>query len=470
MTGFIHRWFAANRIILTNATAMVGTYAVTSALGFFYWWAAARLFPTEAVGFASASVSAMQLLGTIGLMGLGTLLVGELPRQPGRAGSLIVTSVLVAGTAAGGLGVLFSLTGSRLSAELSPLVEGPGSVALFALGVALTAAVLVIDPALIGLLRGGLQLRRNVLFAASKLAALLLAGLLLTTRKNGLVIYGTWVIGVLVSLADLGRRAALKQRQIASSVHPQLSLLRGLRQAALGHHALNLALEAPGLTLPVMVTMLISASANASFYVSWMLAGFAAIVSSALTLVLYAVSAAEPEVLAEKMRFTLKLSLISTGLMSGVLIIGATLVLRLFGSAYAEQAEWPLRILALGALLRIIRVHYVAVCRVYGQTARAARFMAISCLLQLVLAAAGARIGGLTGLSLGWLVAVCIEATITTPLVYRVVSSARSLDKHQAKVVSSPLLSLTTHYQAHPGINSIDDEARLPLTDVTPPS
>src|SRR5512132_3304565 len=94
---------------IRNAIALVGTQAITSALGFVYWWLAARWFPPASVGLASAMVSTMMLLGTLGMLGLGTLLIGELPRQRWRAPQLVTTSVLVAGAASAALGLIFAL-------------------------------------------------------------------------------------------------------------------------------------------------------------------------------------------------------------------------------------------------------------------------------------------------------------------------------------------------------------------------
>ena len=48
----------ANWTLYSNAGSLVAATAVTSGLGFVYWWVAARLFSQEAVGFASAIVSA----------------------------------------------------------------------------------------------------------------------------------------------------------------------------------------------------------------------------------------------------------------------------------------------------------------------------------------------------------------------------------------------------------------------------
>jgi O-antigen/teichoic acid export membrane protein len=86
-------------------------------LGFGYWWLAVRMFPPQAIGFASAAISAMTLLGTIGILGLGTLLVGELPRQAGNEGPLISTALLVAGAVVGCLGIAFAIVAPLLSTD-----------------------------------------------------------------------------------------------------------------------------------------------------------------------------------------------------------------------------------------------------------------------------------------------------------------------------------------------------------------
>ena len=61
-----------HRDLLSNAGSLLATTGITSALGFVYWTFAAREFSQEAVGYGSAAVSAMTLLGTIGMLGLGT--------------------------------------------------------------------------------------------------------------------------------------------------------------------------------------------------------------------------------------------------------------------------------------------------------------------------------------------------------------------------------------------------------------
>jgi Na+-driven multidrug efflux pump len=183
--------------------------------------------------------------------------------------------------------------------------------------------------------------------------------------------------------------------------------------------------------LPILVTVLLTATVNASFYAAWMIANFVFVAPGALTMVLYAVGAADSSALARKTRFTLKLSLLAGGLACGVLLISAYQVLRLFGSVYAEQAGWSLRILALGVFPLIIKVHYVAICRVHGRVAGAALRMAAGGLLELVMAGIGAGLGGLPGLSVGWLAAVCVQAALTAPTVYKTATNVDAPSGHQ---------------------------------------
>ncbi len=411
------RQIRANQSMLANAGSLVGTTAVTSGLGFIYWWLAARFYTPDAVGMASAAISAMTLLGNIGMSGLGTLLMGELPRRRGHVRPVIITSLAAAGALAAGAGTLFAVATPVLGHEFAVLAQSPATVTLFALGVALTGMTLVIDQAMIGLARGEIQLGRNALFAVAKLVALLAAGLWVAPR-NALVIYITWVLGLVVSLAALATFAQ-RRGSVFRTCRPQWGLLRQLGRPALQHYGLNLALLAPSLALPVIVTALLSASLNASFYAAWMVASFAYVGPTALSTVLYATASSNPSMLAEKMRVTLGLSAIIGILACSVLLVAAGIILGFFGPSYARQATGSLRILGLAVFPWIVKVHYVAIRRVQERIATATGLMVAGMVLELALATAGALWNGVPGLSLGWLVALSGEALLIAPTVYR---------------------------------------------------
>lgn len=116
------RWSgAANRAIVVTASSLVSRTAITSVLGFVYWWLAAREFPPATVGFAAAAISAMMLVGSVGVLGFGTLLIRELPRHHGEEASLILTSLATVAVVSGALGALASLALPHLSEGLRPL-------------------------------------------------------------------------------------------------------------------------------------------------------------------------------------------------------------------------------------------------------------------------------------------------------------------------------------------------------------
>lgn len=423
MKTVLQQWAAKYSLLLANAGSLVGTTAITSLLGFVYWWAAARLFSPGVVGLSSAAISAMTLLGTGGILGLGTLLVGELPRQPGKEATLISMALLLVAAIGGALGIILAIAAPLISPGLAPLGANFEAIALFAAGASLTALTIVLDQAMIGLWHGGVQLFRNAFFSVVKLALILAVGLWLS-GATWLAIYATWTAGSALSLLPLAGYALWRGGWSRDVYRPQWKLLWKLGPAALQHHALNLILRAPGLVLPLLVTILLSVTMNAWFYVPFMIANFVFSVPLALTTVLFATKSAEPDALAQKTRLTLAISLIISLLAASIICLGTQQLLGLFGHAYAEQAAWSLRLLALAAFPLILKNHYIVLCRIQNQMARAISRMLAGLSLELGGAALGAYLGGLTGLSLGWGIALCMEATLMSHRVYKVVRPA----------------------------------------------
>ncbi|GAC1364685.1 MAG: hypothetical protein NVS2B12_13060 [Ktedonobacteraceae bacterium] len=421
MTKLI-QWTRANYVMLVNAGSLVGTTVITSGLGFAYWWVAARWFTPEAVGAASASISAMMLLGSFCVLGLGTLLITELPRQPKRAGALVSTALLVVGGVGLAIGALFALLAARFSAQFQVLGANGAEIIGFGCGVSLTAITFVLDQALMGLLKGGLQLWRNTLFATIKLGLLFGAGAWLA-QKTAMSISLSWTSANGISLIALYAFFAVKSKDFGRQCWPQWRLLRSLGGAAFQHHLLNLALAFPALALPVLVTLLLSARVNAWFYVAWMLASFVFLIPNSLTTVLHAMSSAQQETLSQKARNTIMLSCVISALAIGFLQLTAPFLLAAFGSAYATQAASTLRILVVAAFALTIKNHYISICRIQDHIARALCAMVPGGVLELGAAMVGARYYGLDGLSIGWVVAVYVEAFCMLPTVYAAVWS-----------------------------------------------
>jgi O-antigen/teichoic acid export membrane protein len=244
--------------MLINAGSLFGTTVVTSVLGFVYWWVAARRFTPEAVGVGSAAISSMTLLGLFCMLGLGTVLVTEIPRQPKQALSLTSTSLMVVFIAGGLAGLLFATVAPLFSHEFSSLNADIFEVLLFALGVGLTSVSLVLDQALVAFLRGTKQFQRNAFFSVSKLVFLALISFLFS-NLTGMSIYATWALGNLLSVIFVLLPIVLKSKRSLRNYLPVWKLLRQMSGVALRHHLLNTLLQLTPYALPLIVTTLLSA-------------------------------------------------------------------------------------------------------------------------------------------------------------------------------------------------------------------
>ncbi len=410
----------SNRELLSNASSMIGTAVVTSFLGAAFWLVAAHYFSQDSVGLASASISAMTLLGFMGTVGLGTLLMGELPRLEVRHRSVINGALTVTASLGTALGLLFVVVAPLASSNFDPLTASWASALVFAIGVGLTAMTFVLDQALIGMLRGGIQLSRNIVFSVVKLAALVPVAVLISDA-NAAWIYATWTVGIAVSLFVLVR--FYRERDDGSS-RPDFALLKEMRLHAITHHGVNIALRTPELVLPIVVVTFLSASANASFYIAYMITSFMFFVPLSLSTVLYAVGSGESKRLADRFRLTVYVSLGFGALSNLALLVLASPLLSIFGASYARDATATLHVLALDIFPSTILSHYVALRRIQRRLASALPIVWLGAALQVGGGIVGALLDGLTGVAIGWVVGATLEAIVMGPEVVRALRAA----------------------------------------------
>jgi O-antigen/teichoic acid export membrane protein len=413
----------SQRHLLTNAGSMFGTTIVTSLLGVAFWWLAAHEFSKHAVGVAAAAVGAMTLLGFMSTLGLGTLLMGELPQLDSGHRSLINAALAITGPAGAIVGVLFALVAPEISSNFEPLSESWITVVAFATGVGLTALALVLDQALIGLLRGSLQLQRNAVFAGVKLAALVPIAALIADAGSAWI-YSAWTVGIAASLFVMTR---FYRHRGGDPLRPDFGPLREMRVSAASHHAFNVALQIPAMAMPVLVVGLVSAEANASFYIAWMIAGLLAMVPISLATVLYPIGSQDSSRMTQGLKLTLTIAF-SLGLLANLILVpGAVPILEVFGSSYAEQGAATLHILVLGVFPLTFKTLYVSVHRVQRKLGSALPIVWGGTILELIGAVVGSKLGdGLTGIAWGWLAAVYIEGIVMAGDVLKAVRSPAS--------------------------------------------
>lgn len=404
-----------NREIIGNAGSLVATSGLAGLLGFAYWAVAARLFTQAAVGYAAALISAMSLLATFGMFGLGTLLIAELPRRRARA-NLIAAALLTAGIASLIIGLVFVILAPHFSISFRHSLGTLAGASIVVSGVVITAATLVFDQAAIGLLRGGLQLARNSVFVVAKLLALPVVAIVL--RDNfGTGIALSWVAGATVSVVPIAIWLWWKGSHVIAQ--PDWNLLRGMGKKIAAHNWLNIAVQAPIMLVPIVVTIVVSPAANGAFYAAWMLVSFLYILQTHLSTVLFAVAANDPLALPRKLRFTIRMSFLFGLPGMAVLALGGHLLLSIFGTGYASDGALPLFFLVAAYIPMIPRSYYIAVCRASGRIAQAAGVLTAAAMVDLTAVVVGARWHGLVGVALGLLAARVVTGSLTAPPVVR---------------------------------------------------
>jgi O-antigen/teichoic acid export membrane protein len=416
--GGIFRALRGHLDLFLNAGSLMATTAITSLFGFAYWWVAARSASPEAVGQASAAVSAMTLIGTIGMFGMGTMLISDLSRLRTPKWELISTCLLVAGGAATIGGLVYVALAHFAIPGLQDALGSTAATVLLVFGIALNAVTLVLDEALVGLLAGPLQLTRNFWFAIIKLA--LLGGLALAPiALNGGELLLTWVAGMVLSVAILGR--ALRRRGMIDSLRPRLALLRGRGRSTLDHNLLNLATYLPRAALPLVVTAVLSTAANASFYTAFMVTAFLAMVPGNVALTLFAVASGDKAALRSKVRMGLLICLVVGLPVSIVVAVAAHPIMSIFGAQYAKSAGTALAILALTYIPFVVHHFFLAISRVQGRVRGAGVFSVFAGLTELAAAWYGGSRGSLTDLVAAVAIVMGIETILTAPTVLRVV-------------------------------------------------
>jgi O-antigen/teichoic acid export membrane protein len=429
--------------LFLNAGSLMATTLITSAFGFAFWWVAARFASTQAVGQASAAVSAMTLIGTIGMFGMGTMLISDLSSLKGPKWELISTCLVVAGSAATIGGIAYVAVAHLAIPGLQQALGGHLGTVLLIFGIALNAMTLVLDEALVGLLKGPLQLMRNAWFSLIKLV--LLIGLVcapITLSGNDLVL--TWVAGTVLSTTVLA--GALRRRRLVDSLRPRLSLLSGRGKSTFDHNLLNLATYLPRAALPLVVTATLSAQANAAFYTAFMVLSFLAMVPGNVALTLFAVASGDRRALRSKVRMGLLICLGGGLPASLVVVFFADPIMSVFGREYEASAGAALSILALTYVPFVFHHFFLAISRVQGKVRGAGIFSVFAGLTELGAAWYGGSRGSLTELVTLVAIVMGVETVLIAPTVLRAVFGGSS--STSTRGVNVKTTSMTLHERA----------------------
>ena len=331
-----------------NGYALIAGSVFTSGIGFFYWVIAARIYTPEIFGINATLISTMTFLSNIANLNLGSLLVRFIPGSGKRLPRLVITiyclSIVIALIATG----IFLLVQPIWASKLTMLQTDPIFVAWFVISTALWCVFVLEDSVLTGLRQAIWVPFENLTF--SLLKVVLLFALAATAAES---IFWSWTLPnlLLVPLITLLLFGRLIPRQVKAQPETTtpLSLRTGVRFA--GNDFIgSLIGQALGSLLPLFVLAKLGAAQAGYLSVAMMVSTSLNLVTSNIGSSLLAEAAADETRLADysykALMHTLRL------LVPAVLlfVVGAPLLLEMFGKAFTAQATLLLQLMCLSAL------------------------------------------------------------------------------------------------------------------------
>jgi O-antigen/teichoic acid export membrane protein len=387
-----------------SSYSLLLTTAANAALGMAFWVAAARLYPADVVGLGAGGISALQLAGTVGWVGLQYTLMRYVPVSGDRTARFVGVVYAVGCTAALLAAVVTVVLAVPL--EVPFLAADPASIALFCAGVVVWVVFSLQDAALVGIRRPLYVPAENAAYGALKLALLVaLAGLV-----HPWTLLGVWVGTALVMTVVVNHvmfRSLLRTGDRPLALPPRRTVVR----FSAGHSAVALASWVPELLVPLLVLRYLGDADNAYYYAAWTIAFSVKLLLTGMASALTVEAAYADHPFRALARSAGRLAAVVLLPAVGALVLGADLVLLLFGTDYATAAP-VLRFLALSILPSAVVALVVALDMARERFGTALFVTATGTSLALVADVVLLPAMGITGAGVGWLIGQCVAAAL----------------------------------------------------------
>lgn len=390
-----------------NAYYLMAAGVVTSILGFVFWISAARLYPPEDVGLASAAISAVMLLSGLAQLGLGFGIIRFAPSADESFVPMINSSLTIAGLTSLAVGAIFLGGVGLWSPALSFLSESPIYISMFLL---FTLAF-----ALYGITNQIFISKRATQFAFFKavieggIRILLLWLVVLSFGAISIFFSATLgiVIGVLVTLFLF---LPLVHRGYLPIPTLRRDIINEIIRYSLGNYLSLLLWGLPAVMYPLMVVNILGAEPNAYFYIAWAIAGMLFVLPAAISFSVFAEGSHQEELLLTNARKALKFGMLVA--IPGIILLCtlADKILLIFGEAYSQEAVTLLIVLALSALPLTVNQIYLAVHRVKKNIKMVVIISATAALLSLGLSYPLMLWLGITGVGIGFILGQSLVA------------------------------------------------------------
>lgn len=417
-----------DRLTATSNALMV-TVAINAALGMVFWGLASHHYSPAKLGENAALISAMMLLSIVAQLNLSTGIPRLLPQVRDRRWRLILAAYSSTAVVAVVVTTAFVTLAPRLS-EGFAFLEGNLTLGVVLIGSVVLWNVFALQDAALTAARWAVVVPiENGLFGVLKIGIMIFV----VGRFSGHGIFVAWVVAMAITLVPVNSFLFAKVLPARSrAIHPEsASVLPLSNKSRIAWYLATdylAALLSHGYTalLPLLVIGVLGRSASAYFYIAFLIVAAVVALTQSLSTSLVVEGAHDESGLAELARRTLRRYIMFIIPAVAVLVVGATLVLQLFGPSYARNSTTVLRLLLLGTVPQSLVMLYLGVERVRANVKRVLAVEAATVVLVTIGVIAGMRGWGLNGLGLAWFISHSVVALVVVPRLWRV--SRRSCD------------------------------------------
>ncbi|SEN64216.1 lipopolysaccharide biosynthesis protein [Nonomuraea pusilla] len=358
-----------NPLFLQGYALMANT-VITGTLGLGYWLLASKFYSPEEFGRGQAVITAMRLFASLTALGFVGALARFLPVAGRRTPGLILRGYGLA-AATGGTAALGFLLTLPMWGRTYSVLEGFGPGLFFLASVLVWSTFTLQDVVLTGLRRATWVPLNNLVFGVVKMGLLVaLAGAL---PDGG--IFVSWMVPTALALLPVnmlifGVVVPRHMKSVEGAVEPPS--LRQIGRFLAGDFPGTLSILAIVYLVPVVIATQVGEATFGRFSMAHTLASMIELLAMNMAVSLTVEGSFDRSQLALRCRQALRRGLMIVTPIVVVTIVGAPLILRIFGSDFAEEGTLLLRLMSLAVLPRVLIEVYLSSLRAQSHARRLA--------------------------------------------------------------------------------------------------
>jgi O-antigen/teichoic acid export membrane protein len=386
-----------------NGYALILSTGITSALGLLYWAVAAKFYLTENVGLNSAVISIMIFLSGVSQLNLQETMIRYIPVAGRRTPRMVIYTYMIVLVLSALVAAIFYLGIPIWAPTLSFLTQSPVLALWFISAVCIWGIFVLQDSVLTGLRQALWIPAENAAFSITKI--LLLVVLATIIPQSG--IFVSWTVSVLLIIIPIN--ILLFRRLIPKHVATQPAEdstipLRQISKYVAGNYAAALLANMASTLLPLIITQVKGAEANAHFYLAWTIASALQIMIANMATSLTVEASLDKDNVNSYRRRAL-IGIIRLILpAAGLLIVAAPIILRLVGQSYVEEGVPLMQLLALAAIPNVYNAVFISMARTNNRVASIVAVYGANAFLVLGLSHFFLPLYGIAGVGLAWVI------------------------------------------------------------------